>query len=274
MYLEEDSVEGKSRKILVALVLLGLHLSCFILITDATSSFVASKDSNVYHYPWCCYADRIKPANLIHFDSPEDAIAAGYQPCKVCKPSTSSITTPTQTPASNSSPVRTVTVSSYVWKGSLNTSKFGESGVISRVIDGDTIEVEGIGRIRVADINTPEMDTEEGKEAKEYVTKLCDGKKVYLDIDDLYITGKYGRIVAVVYIPYNETHYVNLNQLLLTEGYAEASDYPNEFNPDVWIRSPLEFIVIAPTPTPLTPGFELSFTLLGIIVAIYLIERR
>ena len=35
-------------------------------------------------------------------------------------------------------------------------------------------------------------------------------------------------------IPYNETHYVNLNQLLLKEGHAEAKDYPNEFNPDVW----------------------------------------
>jgi len=42
---------------------------------------------------------------------------------------------------------------------------------------------------------------------------------------------------AVVYVPYNETYYVNLNQLLLKEGYAEARDYPNEFNPDVWIRS-------------------------------------
>ncbi|MGB7532500.1 MAG: thermonuclease family protein, partial [Halobacteriota archaeon] len=91
----------------------------------------------------------------------------------------------------------------------LNTSKLGESGIVIKVVDGDTFDVEGIGRIRLADVNTPEMDTEEGREAKEYVKGLCYRKKVYLDIDDLYVTGKYGRIIAVVYVPYNKTHYVN-----------------------------------------------------------------
>jgi len=71
------------------------------------------------------------------------------------------------------------------------------------------------------------------------VKGLCEGKVVYLDIDDFHIIDQYGRIVAVVYIPYNETHRVNLNQLLLKEGYAEANEYPNEFNPDVWLESPL-----------------------------------
>jgi len=178
----------------------------------------------------------------------------------------------------------------------INTSKFGESGIVIKVVDGDTFDVEGIGRIRLADVNTPEIDTEEGKEAKEYVKGLCYGKKVYLDIDDIHITGKYGRIVAVVYVPYNETHYVNLNQLLLKEGYAEARDYPNEFNPDEWIRSPLEYIALTPTPSPAltpaptlipspspvytpspsptpTPGFELLFAIIGVLNAIYLIKR-
>jgi Micrococcal nuclease (thermonuclease) homologs len=225
----------------LALAILGLLLGSFILIGDTgdtnSSYFVGSKNSDVYHCPWCHYVDRIRPEHLIYFDTPEDAIAAGYRPCKVCNPPTSSMQM--QTP----SPVRTP-VSSYMWKGSLNTSKFGESGIVSRVIDGDTIEVEGVGRIRLADVNTPEIETEEGKEAKEHVKGLCYQKKVYLDVDDLYITGKYGRIIAVVYIPY-ETHYVNLNQLLLKEGYAEATDYPNEFNPDDWI-GPLEYVAICP----------------------------
>jgi Micrococcal nuclease (thermonuclease) homologs len=201
-----------------------------------SSHFVGSENSDVYHYPWCHYVDRINPENRIYFDTPEDAIAAGYRPCRVCNPPTSSMQMQT------SSPVRTPS-SRYVWKDSLNTSKFGESGIVSRVIDGDTIEVEGIGRIRLADINTSEIGTEEGKEAKEYVKGLCYQKKVYLDVDNLYITGKYGRIIAVVYIPYNETRYVNLNQLLLKEGYAEARDYPNEFNPDDW-KGPLEYVRI------------------------------
>ena len=188
-----------------------------------------------------------------------------------------------------------VIANSYVWKEPLNTTKFGESGIVIKVVDGDTFDVEGIGRIRLADINTPEIDTEEGKEVKEYVKGLCYQKKVYLDIDDLYITGKYGRIIAVVYLPYNETHYVNLNQLLLKEGYAEARDYPNEFNPDVWQRNPLEYIALTPTPTLMPspspvytlspgptlsptatpiPGFEFLFAIIGVLAAIYLIRRR
>jgi endonuclease YncB( thermonuclease family) len=148
------------------------------------------------------------------------------------------------------------------------------------VIDGDTIEVEEVGRILFADIDTPEIDTEEGKAAKEYVKGLCEGKKVYLDIDNLHIIDKYGRIVAVVYIPYNETHRVNLNQLLLKEGYAEAKDYPNEFNADVWIESPLEYITLLPSPSstptlsPTTPSFEFVFAIIGLLAAIYLIKRR
>ena len=44
------------------------------------------------------------------------------------------------------------------------------------------------------------------------------------------------------------------SQLLLKEGYAEARDYPNEFNPDEWIGSPLDFFALTPTPLPtLTP---------------------
>ena len=176
-----------------------------------------------------------------------------------------------------------VIANSYVWKEPLNTTKFGESGIVIKVVDGDTIDIEDVGRRRLADVNTPEIDTEEGKEAKEHVKGLCDGKKVYLDIDDLYITGKYGRIVAVVYIPYNETHYVNLNQLLLKEGYAEARDYPNEFYPDAWIESPLEYIALmptpslvytpSPTPTPM-PSFEFLFAISGVLAAIYLIKRE
>jgi len=90
----------------------------------------------------------------------------------------------------------------------------------------------------------------------------------------------------VVYVPYNETHYVNLNQLLLKEGYAEARDYPNEFDPDDWM-APLEYeyVAILPSPSPVytpsltstpspTPGFGFLFAMVGVLVAIYLIRRK
>jgi hypothetical protein len=57
---------------------------------------------------------------------------------------------------------------------------------------------------------------------------------VYLDIDDLYRTGTYGRLICVAYVTYNSTHYVNVNKALLEGGYAEISNYNNEFSPYSW----------------------------------------
>ena len=50
------------------------------------------------------------------------------------------------------------------------------------MVDGDTFDVEGIGRIRLADVNTPEIDTEEGKEAKEYVKGLYAMERRFISI--------------------------------------------------------------------------------------------
>jgi len=48
--------------------------------------YVGSKNSNKYHYPTCRAAQKIKPENLVTFKSAKEAQAAGYVPCKVCKP--------------------------------------------------------------------------------------------------------------------------------------------------------------------------------------------
>jgi hypothetical protein len=42
--------------------------------------FVASKNSNKYHWPWCAAAKQIKPENEIWFKSEAQAQAAGYAP--------------------------------------------------------------------------------------------------------------------------------------------------------------------------------------------------
>ena len=111
--------------------------------------------------------------------------------------------------------VTPVLSSRYIWKEHLNTTQFGETGIVTFVVDGDTLDIEGVGRIRLADLNAPELERKGGTEARDFVRRVCEGRRVYLDIDDHNVTDKYGRIVAVVYIPYNETCYVNLNQLLL-----------------------------------------------------------
>jgi len=117
-----------------------------------------------------------------------------------------------------------------------------------RVVDGDTIVVEVLEvykegfkryegvevRVRLADTNAPELETVEGKRSLEALRKLVEGRIVYLDIDDVYVTDRYGRLVAVVYVGFNETHLLNVNMWLLEEGLAQLWDHPNEFNPALW----------------------------------------
>jgi endonuclease YncB( thermonuclease family) len=121
-------------------------------------------------------------------------------------------------------------------------------GAVVKIVDGDTIDVRifsvykdrysslngTVIRVRLADINAPELGTPEGEEAKRVLASILSGKYVYLDIDDLYIYDRYGRIVAIVYLPINTTHLLNINLWLVQKGYARAIDYPNEFNPSTW----------------------------------------
>ncbi len=63
----------------------------FLLVSFAIAAEVwGSKNSNKYHNPSCRWAQKIKPQNLIKFNSPEEASKSGYIPCKVCRPPVSS----------------------------------------------------------------------------------------------------------------------------------------------------------------------------------------
>jgi len=54
--------------------------------TPAEYKYVASKNSKVFHRPDCSSAKRIKPENLVGYNSRDEAISAGKRPCKRCKP--------------------------------------------------------------------------------------------------------------------------------------------------------------------------------------------
>ena len=62
----------------------------FLAVSVNAGQFWASKNSNKYHYPTCKWAQKINSSNLVKFNSPEEAIKAGYVPCKICHPPTSS----------------------------------------------------------------------------------------------------------------------------------------------------------------------------------------
>lgn len=75
----------KGRRYAVAIILTIVFLIATVALAG-DYKYVGSKNSNKYHYPTCKSAQKIKPGNLVTFKSAKDAQAAGYVPCKVCKP--------------------------------------------------------------------------------------------------------------------------------------------------------------------------------------------
>ena len=52
----------------------------------AEPKLVASSYSDRYHISTCKIAQKIEPDDLVVFQTPEEAFAAGYGPCKKCNP--------------------------------------------------------------------------------------------------------------------------------------------------------------------------------------------
>jgi endonuclease YncB( thermonuclease family) len=95
-------------------------------------------------------------------------------------------------------------------------------GLVTRVIDGDTIVIDNKTHIRLVGVNTPELHPTpelDALEAKQFMEEQCLGKKVGLDVDDAKPKDKYGRTLAVVYID-NDGSWVNINAELLHRGLA------------------------------------------------------
>ncbi|HUS59825.1 MAG TPA: thermonuclease family protein [Nevskiaceae bacterium] len=104
-----------------------------------------------------------------------------------------------------------------------------EVAIVTRVIDGDTIEIEGGQEVRYIGIDTPETVHPSnpvecyGKEASQKNKELVEGKEVKLE-KDVSETDKYGRLLRYVWLGD-----MFVNEYLVKEGYAQSSSYP----PDV-----------------------------------------
>jgi len=87
---------------------------------------------------------------------------------------------------------------------------------VTRVIDGDTLDVEGGLRIRLVLVNAPELNASGGPESRDYLTGLCLGSMALVDEDDFQIGhDPYGRTLAVVYC-----HGTNANAAMISSGHA------------------------------------------------------
>lgn len=86
------------------------------------------------------------------------------------------------------------------------TDSPGESvtgtGMVSQVVDGDTIDVDGVGRVRLVGIDTPEQDSCGYDQATAAMAALVQGRTVQLvhpaGVDD---TDHYGRLLRYVDLP-------------------------------------------------------------------------
>jgi micrococcal nuclease len=97
-----------------------------------------------------------------------------------------------------------------------------EAVLVTRIIDGDTIEIEGGQRVRYIGIDSPERSPSEcqNQEATNRNTELVLNQTVTME-KDVSDTDRYGRLLRYVYVRDQM-----VNEVLVREGFAVASSYP------------------------------------------------
>ncbi len=104
---------------------------------------------------------------------------------------------------------------------------------VTRVIDGDTLDVQGGLRIRLVLVDAPELSESDGPAARDFLTDLCLGSLALIDEDDFQIgDDPYGRILAVVYCDGT-----NANAGMISSGHADTYSRfcsESEFESEVW----------------------------------------
>jgi endonuclease YncB( thermonuclease family) len=159
-----------------------------------------------------------------------------------------------------------------------SSGEIDASAVAVKVHDGDTFYLNrvtnGSNTVRLADVNAPELGQPLSYEATEFLKGLVLTKTVYLDIDDVYIydyRGTGDRLVCVVYVDYNSTHYENVNKALWIAGLAEKKEYDNEFNADTWTLYVPKTGLIPEFPIPV---ILLVFVLLTTAAAALMVRQK
>ena len=124
----------------------------------------------------------------------------------------------------NVPPVETSSSMSVATKSAVVKTPEPKEGTyrVTKVIDGDTIEIETGQRVRYLGINAPEMSETWGEEAKRQNDRLTLHKNVRLELDRVKVD-KYNRILAYIWVGD-----VMINEKLLKDGYAKLNIYSDE----------------------------------------------
>lgn len=165
----------------------------------ADAEYVASSQGRVYYWVGCRHAwGRLKPANILFFNTADEAEEAGYQPSRQ-----DGCGRQEDQPPAGPGPTT--------------------SCVVQEITDGDTLVCERDTRVRLLLIDAPEMDQGVfGDSAKAALQRLAPiGSQVRLELD-VQVRDRYGRLLAYVY----GEDGTFLNERLVRRGYAVVSVYP------------------------------------------------
>lgn len=94
------------------------------------------------------------------------------------------------------------------------TPPFDFSGEVTRVVDGDTLEVDEKISVRLAEIDAPERDQPFGSEATRALARLTSKRTARFEVVDV---DRYGRYVAHVFVGD-----VQVNREMVRRGFAWA----------------------------------------------------
>jgi micrococcal nuclease len=113
---------------------------------------------------------------------------------------------------------------------------------VVRVVDGDTVDLEGVGRVRLIGIDAPEStwnrrtsgaeEVKLGLEAKAFLTRMLQGKRVWVELD-VQERDRYRRVLAYLYLEdprgdwtYGGRRLLQVNLELVRAGWAEPYTVP------------------------------------------------
>jgi len=108
---------------------------------------------------------------------------------------------------------------------------------VTRIIDGDTIDVAHLTtgeaiRIRLALVDTAERGEELYDAARDFTGTMCPaGSRIIFDQDDGQLAGSYGRVIGAVYcngVLLNEA-LLDTSLAVLDTRFCEASEYGTEW---------------------------------------------
>jgi micrococcal nuclease len=113
----------------------------------------------------------------------------------------------------------------------MRTAAVANAQLVERVIDGDTILVQSVGKVRLIGVDTPELGSSRAeietmaRTAAAFVQQTAGGKEVRLDYDWQRLD-KYRRTLAYAYLPDGRM----LNEEIIRAGYGFAyTKYPFKY---------------------------------------------